>query len=139
MNQAIISRDFNPSWKSLGDDTSLKGAVIHSLSVMYGYGCSHEQFVHAFHGKGKVTVDNDHIIVDFGDLSLLGIDVDSTRCTADLDCMMREKIIAGMSGAVTEVDKMAARSKIIGTIVNGINTTPAPHTNNHQHPQHHRP
>lgn len=121
--RAILSRDFNPCWNSLKDNVSVKACIIHFLSDMCGYGRSYEEFTKDFKGKGKVTVEDSQVIVEFSDLAALGIDVGSTACTADLDHMFRDKLTA-IADPKTSADKIIALGKIIGTELNGISTTP---------------
>ena len=132
MNYGVtLSRNFNPCWNALKDDSAIKASIIHHLSVMRGYGCSHEQFVEDFKGRGKITVEDSQIIVQFSDLDVLGINPDSATSPADLDRMFRERITA-IAEPKTPADKLIALNKIIGTELNGISTVP-------NHSQHHRP
>lgn len=128
--QAILSRDFNPCWSTLKDKMSIKASIIHHLSVMYGYGCSHERFVEDFKGKGKVVVEDSQVIVQFSNLDAIGINTVSDVSPADVDHMFREKLTE-IADPKSNADKIAALNKIIGTELNGISTTP-------DHSHHHR-
>ena len=127
--RAILSRDFNPSWKSL-NDKSIKASIIHFLSSMSGYGHSYEEFVKNFKGKGKVTTSGSQVIVEFEDLCVLGITTNSA-CLSDIDHIFREKLTY-LADAKTPADKIIALGKIIGTEINGISTTPSKQHHYHE-------
>lgn len=120
--RAILPRDFNPCWMSL-KPKSIKASIIHSLSTMSGYGHSYEKFVQDFHGKGKVTVEDAQVVIDFEDLRVLGINLEFTSA-ADTDRIFRQKLTQ-LVDAKSDADKIIALGKIIGTEINGISTTPS--------------
>ena len=130
MYEAYLSRDFNPSWKALKDNASIKASVIHRLCVMHGYGSSYEQFVADFNGRGRVIVTESYVQIQFSSLNALGIDADSVASPADLDRQFREKLTE-LADPKSHADKIVALNKIIGTVLNNISTTPI-------HSLHHR-
>ena len=121
MYEAILPRDFNPCWLTL-KPKSIKASIINTLSTMNGYGQSPEKFVQDFKGKGKISVEPSQVVISFEDLSVLGIDLEFSS-PADIDHIFREKLTQ-LADVKTSADKIIALGKIIGTVVNGISTTP---------------